>query len=140
EHVGIDERTAAQPRAQHRVDLVVGADVEHPVQLPPGNMRWARAILGWQVPEILRHRVRRARERAERVAFAAFEHEHAPGPFLRRAARQDCAAEPRPDYRHLEGHLRPLLSRNRLTARSQQTSYTTCFRPSEKSENNHVWY
>src|SRR5262249_56648295 len=92
------QRAAAEPCADDRVETVVAADVEHPVQLSARHVLRPGTVLRRQVPEILRDAFRRARKRAHRVALAALEHEDLARPFLGCPARGDCAAETRADY------------------------------------------
>jgi hypothetical protein len=65
QHVGVDERAAAQPAGTDRVDVVKAPQVEHPVQ----------ALAG--IPELRLHPQRRAREGVRRKRLAALEQAHA---------------------------------------------------------------
>jgi hypothetical protein len=87
--VGVDERAAAETAAHHGLDAAERPDVEHPV---PAR-RWR--------PQVGGHPARAARERAGRVAPAAFEHEHGPSRLCQPAGRRR-RAEARADHHHVE--------------------------------------
>jgi hypothetical protein len=89
EHVGVDERAAAQPRGDERVDAAEGPVVIH-----------ARQAVG-RVPEALAGPVGAAGERAGGVGAAALEHEH-PLAGLREPVGRHRAAEARADDDRVE--------------------------------------
>ena len=95
--VGVDERPAAQPAGGERVEALEVVVLEEAVHTPARRPQRSAPL------------ARRAREGARRPRLAALEHEHR-GPRLRQAARDDRAAEARPDDDHVEAlsrHPRP---------------------------------